>query len=200
MRRFAALVVACLAVAASSGIAARDGRGVPFRGAGVSFTHPAEWKVRLAGYLDIYLRRYLIVALSTEHLHRPVQQCVQELDHTTRCGPDAPILDTLPAAGVYISWWEDGSGFDRNQKLTGVPGAVTHLAGRLAKIVIDPSTGNAMGPGYCPKGTTGSVSVVVAAGQALRGMRFMVACANTSDFSGFFRRLLPMLRSTSVRD
>jgi hypothetical protein len=199
VRRFCVVLAVCLVAAASSTAAQRDG-SVRFRGAGVSFTHPAEWKARFAGYLDTLLRRYLIVALSTEHLQRPVCTYVQNPDGTTSYGC-GPILDTLPEGGVYITWWEDASGIDLNRKLIGVPGAVTRLRGRLTKVDIEPTSVAQWGVGICPKGTTGSVGVVVAGTEeARRGARFMVACVNTTNFPGFFRQLLPMLRSTSIRD
>jgi hypothetical protein len=171
--------------------------GFPF-----SFSHPAEWKARYGGYIwpPYGTPQYLIVALSTEHLHRPVVQCVQEPDHTTRCGPDAPILDTLPPDGVFVEWWLDASAF-YGPRLTGIPGNPTRIGGAFAKIVIDP-TGNTAG-GICPKSTTDLVKLYVAgtarAGSGLgRPLVYMYACTNTTNFPRFMAKLLPMVRSVRV--
>jgi hypothetical protein len=206
MRKFALLVGLAGVIVLAGTAWAMPGGWVKYRARHLSFpfsfSHPTEWKARYAGYIwpPYGTPQYLIVALSTEHLHRPQIQCVQGPDNTTRCGPDAPILDTLPPDGVFIEWWLDASAFYGPQ-LTGIPGNPTHVGGAFAKIVIDP-TGKTAG-GICPKNTTDSVKLYIAGtaqpGSGLgRPLVYMYACTNTANFPRFMSQLLPIVRSVQV--
>ena len=198
------LVLVGVAVLAGTALAANPGsvkyraRHLPFP---FSFSHPTEWKARFAGYINppYGTPQYLIVALSTERLHRPVCHAVSlpNGDTTEECNR---ILDTLPAGGVYVEWWLDASA-SGDPKLRSTPGNVTHVDGALAKMVIDPTSKTA---GWiCPKNTTSSVQLYIAgtaqAGSPLgRPLVYMYACTNTSNLPGFMAQLLPMIRSVRV--
>src|SRR5712671_3659572 len=95
-----------------------------------SFSHPAEWKARFAGYgTGSYgSPQYLIVALSTEHLHR-LYFCAPV--------PCNPILDSLPREGVYVAWWENDAPLQPDSKLTHEPGNPTRVGGAFTRFVID---------------------------------------------------------------
>jgi hypothetical protein len=191
-------VLAGTASATNPGSVKYRARHLPFP---FSFSHPTEWKARFAGYINppYGTPQYLIVALSTERLHRPDCHAVPVPggSSTLECHP---ILDVLPPGGVYVQWWLDASA-SNDPKLTYTPGNVTHVGGALAKIVIDPTSKTA---GWiCPKDTTASVQLYIAGTQQPgspigRPFVYMYACTNTSNFPGFMSQLLPMLRSVRV--
>jgi hypothetical protein len=173
-----------------------------FRGHGIAFSHPSEWKARFAGYITPPYgpaAKYLIVALSTERLHNPSCRSEPQPDGTSRRVCDT-ILKTLPADGVYVTWWESLSA-TADKQLTNERGNPTRIDGVFAKIVID--SRNAKGGSVCPDGTTGSVQLHIAPagapGHPGRGEITMDACANTTNFPHFMSQLLPMLRSVKIR-
>jgi hypothetical protein len=206
MRKIAVLLGVSGAIAVSGVALATNTSLVKYRARHLSFafsfSHPAEWKARFGGYVTppYGTPQYLIVALSTERLHRP--QChtvtLPNGDSTLECNP---ILDSLPPEGVYIQWWFDASG-SNDPKLSSTPGNVTHVDGALAKIVIDPTSKTA---GWiCPKDTAESVQFYIAGTQQPgspigRPMVYMYACTDTTNFPRFMAKLVPMLRTVSFR-
>ena len=205
MRKLGLLLGLLGVTASASTVLATNGGWVKYRARHLSFpfslSHPTDWRARFAGYVTSASasRAYLIVALSTERLHRPVCHTVSlpNGDITEECNR---ILDALPPDGVYIEWWADLTAAN-NPKLIHTPGNVTHVGGALAKIVIDPTSKTA---GWsCPTETTGSATLYIAGTQppgSPLGRPFvsMYACTNTANFPRFMAQLLPMVRSVRM--